>query len=66
LRANVPRLAYSPEEASFALGVCRATIYNWMDAGILPSTKVAGRRFIPAAPLEALVTGEAASPGDAA
>lgn len=49
------RLAYSPAEAAEVLGVCRATIYNRMQDGTIPSVRIGAARRIPAAALEALL-----------
>jgi excisionase family DNA binding protein len=44
--SGVERVACSPKEAAEALGVCIATITNWIRAGHLPSQKIGGRRLI--------------------
>lgn len=40
-----------------AAGVSRATVYNWIAAGLVASVKIAGSRRIPASELERLAGG---------
>lgn len=57
-RADSPtRLAYSVPEAAAATGLGKTTLYALMGSGRLPSCKVAGRRLIASADLEALLKG---------
>jgi excisionase family DNA binding protein len=55
---RINRLAFSAEEAAVALGVSRATIFNWLRDGTLQSVKVNGRRLISRAHIDALLAGE--------
>ena len=56
------RLAYTPQEAATALGVCRATIYNLLTRGEINAVKIGRATRIPAAELERVL----ALPGGAA
>lgn len=56
---SVGRVAYSPAEAAEALGLCRATIYNLINAGELRSVVIGRSRRIPAAELDRLLAGAA-------
>jgi excisionase family DNA binding protein len=38
--------AWSPAEYAERYGVCRATVYNWLKAGMLESKKIGGARRI--------------------
>lgn len=42
------RQTYTIEEAAQILGICRAVAYR---KGVLPTVKIAGRRFVPKAAL---------------
>jgi excisionase family DNA binding protein len=53
--ANGNRLAYSPQEAADALGLCLNTVYNLIHNGKLPYVKINRRLLIPRADLEALL-----------
>jgi len=53
---DVERVAYSPAEAAAALGVDRSTLYEWLNAQLVRSVKVGGRRLIAAGELRRLVT----------
>jgi excisionase family DNA binding protein len=53
---GVEPIAVSTLEAAAALGVCRATIYNLMSSGKLRTAKVLGRRLVPLAELQRLLT----------
>jgi excisionase family DNA binding protein len=50
----IPR-AYRINDFCKAFGVCRATAYNLIAAGDLPSVRIRGRRLIPADAAEALL-----------
>lgn len=52
------KMTCSIADATVALGVSRATIYNWMADGKLETVKVGGRRLIPIASLNKLVQPE--------
>jgi len=54
---ETPRLAYSPSEVAVAIGVCRATVYNLMASGVLPSVKVGRSRRIRVADLHDYIDG---------
>jgi excisionase family DNA binding protein len=54
---NDNRLAYSPQEAADALGLCLNTIYSLIKEGKLPCVKINRRLLIPKADLEKLVAG---------
>ncbi len=41
------KLAYTVDEASYAIGIGRTKIYELMKTGKLATVKVAGRRLIP-------------------
>ena len=58
LLAREPRLAYSPAEAAALIGCSRGFVYSLMEAGILRSVRVGGRRLIPKSALGELVEGE--------
>lgn len=49
-------LAYTIEDASRAVGICRSSIYKLLDSGVLPSVKFGQRRLIEATALEAFLT----------
>lgn len=51
-----PKLAYSIKEACQASSLGRTTLYAHIKAGRLQTIKVGGRRVIPAAALEALLS----------
>lgn len=55
-RDRVSRVAYSPSELAEALGASRAWVYLRLDDGSIPSTKICGKRLIPASAVEALLT----------
>lgn len=52
------KLACSVQEAADALGVCRATIYNWMREGRLVTHRVGGRRLVKIESVKSLVGGQ--------
>jgi len=54
------RISYSPEEAARMLGVSRSTIYKYMNAGVLPYSKLGKRRLILHEDLVSLVKRSAA------
>lgn len=39
-------LACSVGDAAKSIGVCKATIYNWMREGRIDTTRVGGRRLV--------------------
>lgn len=49
----------SVADAAKGLGVCRATIYNWMREGRIHTARVGGRRLVKISSIKRLV-GEAA------
>lgn len=53
-------LAYSIAEAAEVVSTSRPTIYAWIKAGKLRSTRIGGRNFVVASSLRALIEGEAA------
>jgi len=46
MQTNLPRRAYSVDEVATMYGCCRQTIYNEINKGSLPSTKIGDRRLI--------------------
>jgi excisionase family DNA binding protein len=54
---EIPKLTYSIREACQASSLGRTTIYAHIAAGRLPVVKVGGRTLIPAASLQALISG---------
>jgi excisionase family DNA binding protein len=54
----IPRLAYSPREVATALGCTRQHVHNLIARGVIPSTKLGGKRLISAATLDRLISGE--------
>jgi len=52
------KLAYSIKEACQASSLGRSTLYKYIAAGRLNVIRVGGRTIIPAAELQALLTGE--------
>jgi excisionase family DNA binding protein len=55
------KLAYSIKEAASASSLSRSSVYNHIAAGRLKAVRVGGRTVIPAASLQALLTGEEAA-----
>lgn len=55
---DLPRVAYSPSELAKILGASRAWVYLRLDDGTIPSVHIAGKRFIRAAVVEALLAGD--------
>lgn len=53
------RITCSVDEAAAAIGICRVTLYKHLNAGNIKSVRVAGRRLVNVASLEAFATGEA-------
>ena len=53
--SGIPRIAYSIAESAEALGCSRQYVYDLINSGILPSVKVAGRRFIAVTALEGVI-----------
>ena len=51
------KIGYSIAEAQRASSLSRSTLYKLMRSGELESTKVHGRRVIPAAALHRLISG---------
>jgi excisionase family DNA binding protein len=47
------RQTYTIEEAAKILGICRAVAYR---KGVLPTVRVAGRRLVPKAALDSMLT----------
>jgi hypothetical protein len=47
------RQTYTIEEAAKILGICRAVAYR---KGVLPTVKIAGRRLVPRAALDRMLT----------
>lgn len=58
-KPHSPKLAYSIREAVAATGCSRSWLYLMISQNKLRSTRVAGRRIIPADALHALIEGEA-------
>lgn len=56
---DLPKIAYSIREAVAATGCSRTWLYTMIATNRLRSTRVAGRRIIPAEALHALIAGEA-------
>lgn len=56
VQEHTAKLAYSIKDACAALGLSRSTLYNLIDAGELRALKVAGRRLIPTASIEAMLS----------
>jgi excisionase family DNA binding protein len=57
IKSDPPKLAYSISEACQATSLARSTIYNRIADGSLSVVKVGGRTLVPAAALDALITG---------
>lgn len=55
---DLPKIAYSIREAVAATGCSRTWLYTMIATNRLRSTRVAGRRIIPAEALHALIAGE--------
>jgi excisionase family DNA binding protein len=51
-KAQLPKLAYSPEEAAQVLGVCRDTIYRLLKRGLLRSSSALRHKVIPHVEIE--------------
>lgn len=49
------KLMCSVAEAAQSLGVCRATIYNWMNEGRINTVRIGGRRLVEIASIKRLV-----------
>jgi excisionase family DNA binding protein len=58
-KQDPPKISYSIREAVAATGCGRTWLYSMISSGRLRSTRVAGRRIIPAEALHALISGEA-------
>jgi len=56
-RPDVERIGFSVDEAVFASGVKRSTLYKLIRTGQLRTVTIARRRIIPASALRALVEG---------
>lgn len=56
---QLPKIAYSIEEACRVSSLGRTTIYKHIASGRLRSVQIGGRRVIPAEALHALISGEA-------
>lgn len=59
------QLLYRPEEAAEVLSLSRATVYELLSSGSLPSIKIGRSRRITRAALESFVAGLAGSAGAA-
>lgn len=59
IKPDPPKIAYSIREAVAATGCSRTWLYARMAENQLRSSRVAGRRIIPAEALHALIAGEA-------
>lgn len=59
IKHNPLKIAYSIREAVTATGCSRSWLYAMIAKNKLRSTRVAGRRIIPAEALHALIAGEA-------
>ena len=59
VKPDLPKIAYSIREAVAATGCSRTWLYSMIATNKLRSTRVAGRRIIPAESLHALIAGEA-------
>jgi excisionase family DNA binding protein len=55
LNTNPTPRALRVNDAAAAYGISRASIYKLLKLGVLPNTKIAGRRVIPRDALEALI-----------
>ena len=55
-RDRTPRLAYSIKDAATALGISRSTLYRLINEGELRTLRIAGRRLIQAADIEAMLS----------
>jgi excisionase family DNA binding protein len=53
---RTPRLAYSIKDAATALGLSRTTLYKLINTGDLRTLRIAGRRLIQAADIEAMLS----------
>lgn len=52
------KLCCSVNDAANAIGVCRATIYNWMREGRVETHRVGGRRLVKIESVKRLVGAE--------
>jgi excisionase family DNA binding protein len=52
----IQRVAVSPAEAALMLGLSRSRTYQLLADGTLRSVKIGGRRLVPIAAIEALVS----------
>ncbi len=59
IKHDPPKIAYNIRQAVAATGCSRSWLYSMIAIGKLRSTRVAGRRIIPAEALHALIAGEA-------
>lgn len=53
---RTPRLAYSIKDAATALGLSRSTLYKLISTGELRTLRIAGRRLIQAADIDAMLS----------
>jgi excisionase family DNA binding protein len=58
LREQLCPIAVSPADAAKLIGVSRATLYNLLDRGTIPSAEIGGSRRIRVADLERLFPAE--------
>jgi excisionase family DNA binding protein len=55
-RDRTPRITYSIKDAATALGLSRSTLYKLIGTGDLRTVRIAGRRLIQAADIEAMLS----------
>lgn len=54
-RPDLPRIAYSVEEAAATIGVGRTTLYSYIKSGVLPVAKLGKRTLVRHDDLNALL-----------
>ena len=59
------KLTVSVQEAAAMLGIGRATAYEGVRTGVIPSLRVGRRLLVPRAALERMLEGKGAKDGDA-
>ena len=60
-REPLPRLAYGVNEAAASLDLSRRSLYGLIEAGMLRTIKIGGRRLVPADELRRLCAGREAA-----
>lgn len=55
---KIERLAFNPQEAANMIGCSKQSLYGYLEAGLLKSRKVHGRRYISKAALDEFLAAE--------